>query len=92
MHLLYYGSQQEKLLHTERALKLLEEQSTKMGLQYDDPKSVDHIIPFVRRLSIPFVRQGALLHHHVPHKAWPPTEASIPGPCDKDMLCLANLT
>ena len=50
MHLLYYGSQQEKLLHTQRALKLLEEQSTKMGLQYDDPKSVDHIIPFVRRL------------------------------------------
>lgn len=52
MHLLYYGSQQEKLLHTQRALKLLEEQSTKMGLQYDDPKSVDHIIPFVRRLTV----------------------------------------
>lgn len=52
MHLLYYGSQQEKLLHTTRALKLLEEQSAKMGLQYDDPKSVDHIVPFVRCLLI----------------------------------------
>lgn len=68
MHLLYYGSQQEKLLHTERALKLLEEQSTKMGLQYDDPKSVDHIIPFVRRLSIPSVRHLALFHHHGPNE------------------------
>lgn len=53
MHLLYYGSQQEKLLHTQRALKLLDEQSIKMGVQYDDPKSVDHIVPFVCRPRTP---------------------------------------
>jgi phosphatidylserine decarboxylase len=47
MHLLYYGSQQEKLLHSSRALKLLEEQSVKMGIQYDAPTSVDHIQPFI---------------------------------------------
>ena len=86
MHLLYYGSQQEKLLHTERALKLLEEQSTKMGLQYDDPKSVDHIIPFVRRLSIPSVRQSALSQHQVPHEHGHP-QALNPGSCGR--LCCA---
>lgn len=78
MHLLYYGSQQEKLLHTERALKLLEEQSIKLGRQYDDPKSVDHIIPFVRRLFIPF--------------ACPSIGACIFRPYDKTMLCSTNLT
>ena len=47
MHLLYYGSQQEKLLHSTRALKLLDEQSVKMGIQYDSPQSVNHIQPFI---------------------------------------------
>ena len=45
--LLYYGSQQEKLLHTTRAMQALEEQSVKMGIQYDSPKSADHIQPFI---------------------------------------------
>lgn len=47
MHLLYYGSEQEQLLHWERTQALLKEQSVKMGRQYDDPKSVDHIQPFI---------------------------------------------
>jgi hypothetical protein len=71
-------------LHTERALKLLEEQSTKMGLQYDDPKSVDHIIPFVR-LSIPFVRQGAycttMFHIKHGHPLKPPFLDPATRPC-----------
>jgi hypothetical protein len=83
MHLLYYGSQQEKLLHTERALKLLEEQSTKMGLQYDDPKSVDHIIPFVRRFSISFVQHLALLHLHVPHEHGRPLKPPFLDPATR---------
>ncbi|KAK3935337.1 phosphatidylserine decarboxylase proenzyme 2 precursor [Diplogelasinospora grovesii] len=47
MHLLYYGSEQEKALHWKRTLQLLEEQSVKMGREYDDPKSKAHIRPFI---------------------------------------------
>lgn len=47
MHLLYYGSQQEKLLHWDRTEALLKEQSVKMGRAYDAPESVSHIQPFI---------------------------------------------
>lgn len=47
MHLLYYGSEQEKALHWKKTLALLKEQSEKMGRQYDDPASVQHIQPFI---------------------------------------------
>jgi len=52
MHALYYGSEQEKALHWKRTLKLLKEQSVKMGKQYDDPKSVDHIEPFIQSFDL----------------------------------------
>ncbi|KAI4155108.1 MAG: hypothetical protein LQ340_001227, partial [Diploschistes diacapsis] len=47
MHLLYYGTEQEKLLHDQRALALLREQSEKMGREYDAPESRAHIQPFI---------------------------------------------
>jgi phosphatidylserine decarboxylase len=52
MHALYYGSQQEKALQWKRTVKLLEEQSRKMGRQYDDPASVDHIVPFIESFNL----------------------------------------
>lgn len=52
MHALYYGSEQEKALHWKKTVKLLEEQSRKMGRQYDDPESVDHIIPFIESFNL----------------------------------------
>ncbi|KAH0024627.1 hypothetical protein KCU78_g4995, partial [Aureobasidium melanogenum] len=52
MHALYYGSEQEKALHWKRTVKLLEEQSKKMGKQYDDPASVDHIVPFIESFNL----------------------------------------
>jgi phosphatidylserine decarboxylase len=52
MHTLYYGSQQEKALQWKRTVKLLEEQSRKMGRQYDDPASVDHIVPFIESFNL----------------------------------------
>lgn len=47
MHLLYYGSEQERLLEWSKTKQLLKDQSEKMGREYDDPKSVDHIQPFI---------------------------------------------
>ena len=47
MHLLYYGSEQEKALHWKKTVQLLKSQSEKMGKEYDDPKSRDHIQPFI---------------------------------------------
>jgi len=47
MHLLYYGRAQEYVLHAQKVEQLLAEQSIKMGKQYDDPASVDHIQPFI---------------------------------------------
>ena len=47
MHLLYYGSEQEKALHWQRTLELLKEQSEKMGKEYDSPESKAHIQPFI---------------------------------------------
>lgn len=47
MHLLYYGSEQEKVLQWQRVTNLLKDQSVKMGKAYDDPASVNHIQPFI---------------------------------------------
>ncbi|KAK3666663.1 hypothetical protein LTR22_002612 [Elasticomyces elasticus] len=47
MHLLYYGTPEATALHWKRTQDLLKAQSLKMGRQYDDPKSRDHIKPFI---------------------------------------------
>ena len=47
MHLLYYGSEQEKVLHWKRTLELLQSESEKMGKEYDAPESKSHIQPFI---------------------------------------------
>ena len=47
MHLLYYGSQQEKVLQFQRTVALLKAQSEKMGKEYDSPESKAHIQPFI---------------------------------------------
>lgn len=52
MHLLYYGSPQEKALHWKRTQAALKEQSVKMGKHYDAPESVDHIIPFIESFNL----------------------------------------
>lgn len=52
MHLLYYGSQQQKALHWKKTLKLLQDQSEKMGKQYDAPESKAHIVPFIQSFSL----------------------------------------
>jgi phosphatidylserine decarboxylase len=52
MHLLYYGSQQEKALHWQKTLELLEAQSVKMGKQYDAPESKAHIAPFIESFQL----------------------------------------
>lgn len=49
MHLLYYGSAEEKALHWKKTIQLLKAESEKMGRQYDDPASVAHIEPFIKR-------------------------------------------
>ena len=52
MHLLYYGKEEEKALHWQKTLDLLQAQSVKMGREYDDPKSVDHIQPFIESFQL----------------------------------------
>ncbi|KAF3767310.1 hypothetical protein M406DRAFT_274789 [Cryphonectria parasitica EP155] len=52
MHLLYYGSEQEKALEWNRTKQLLKEQSEKMGREYDAPNSVDHIKPFIESFGL----------------------------------------
>ncbi|RDW64874.1 hypothetical protein BP6252_10525 [Coleophoma cylindrospora] len=52
MHLLYYGSQQEKALHWQKTVDLLKAQSEKMGQEYDSPDSKQHIIPFIDSFSL----------------------------------------
>jgi len=52
MHLLYYGTQQEQVLHWKRSLELLKAQSIKMGQQYDAPESRAHIIPFIQSFQL----------------------------------------
>ena len=56
MHLLYYGSEQEDVLRWKKTQELLREQSVRMGREYDDPKSVDHIQPFIESFDL----QGTL--------------------------------
>ena len=52
MHLLYYGSQQEKALQWQRTVDLLESQSVKMGKEYDRPESKAHIQPFIDSFNL----------------------------------------
>lgn len=52
MHLLYYGSEQEKALHWKRTRALLKAQSEKMGAQYDSPASRAHIQPFIESFGL----------------------------------------
>ena len=52
MHLLYYGSEQEKALESRRAQEMLKEQSVKMGKQYDAPESKSHIQPFIESFNL----------------------------------------
>lgn len=52
MHLLYYGTEQEKALHWKRTQAMLKEQSVKMGKMYDAPESVDHIQPFIESFGL----------------------------------------
>ena len=52
MHLLYYGSEQEKALHWQRTLNLLKQQSVKMGKEYDSPESIAHIRPFIESFNL----------------------------------------
>lgn len=52
MHLLYYGSEQEKALQWKRTQALLKEQSEKMGREYDAPESVQHIEPFIESFHL----------------------------------------
>jgi phosphatidylserine decarboxylase len=52
MHLLYYGSEQEKMLHWQKTLALLKAQSEKMGIEYDSPESKAHIIPFIQSFEL----------------------------------------
>ncbi|KAF2666498.1 hypothetical protein BT63DRAFT_310458 [Microthyrium microscopicum] len=52
MHLLYYGSAQEKTLHWKKTLELLEAQSVKMGKEYDAPESKAHIAPFIQTFNL----------------------------------------
>lgn len=52
MHLLYYGSEQEKALHWKKTLQLLQNQSEKMGKEYDSPESKQHIVPFIQSFQL----------------------------------------
>lgn len=52
MHLLYYGSEQEKALQWKRTQALLKAQSEKMGAQYDTSESVAHIRPFIESFKL----------------------------------------
>ena len=69
MHLLYYGSEQEKALHWRKTLALLKDQSEKMGREYDDPRSKQHILPFIESFQL-----ASSLHEMVhPDPEWYPT-------------------
>ena len=69
MHLLYYGSQQERALHWQRTLNLLKQQSIKMGKEYDSPESVAHIQPFIESFHL----QDSLVEMVKPDPASYPT-------------------
>ena len=52
MHLLYYGSMQEKLLQWQQTEDLLKAQSIKMGEEYDAPQSKVHIASFIESFDL----------------------------------------
>jgi phosphatidylserine decarboxylase len=52
MHLLYYGSAQENILHWKKTVALLKSQSEKMGAEYDSPASKQHIVPFIQSFKL----------------------------------------
>lgn len=52
MHLLYYGSAQENILHWKKTVELLKSQSEKMGAEYDSPASKQHIVPFIQSFKL----------------------------------------
>ena len=52
MHLLYYGSEQERALQWKRTVDLLKDQSEKMGREYDTPASKAHIEPFINSFEL----------------------------------------
>lgn len=52
MHLLYYGTEQEKALHWKRTQTVLRDQSAKMGKLYDAPESTAHIQPFIESFGL----------------------------------------
>src|SRR5271154_6031728 len=52
MHFLYYGKEQGSMLHWKKTLALLEQQSVKMGRQYDIPSSKSHIAPFIKSFNL----------------------------------------
>lgn len=52
MHMLYYGSSQENILHWKQTEAYLKAQSEKMGKEYDDPESVNHIKPFIESFEL----------------------------------------
>ncbi|KAJ7224252.1 phosphatidylserine decarboxylase-domain-containing protein, partial [Mycena pura] len=52
MHLLFYGSEQMRLLHSQNVEHLLKEQSVKEGKLYDSPESAASISSFVATYSL----------------------------------------
>lgn len=52
MHLLYYGSMQEKLLQWQQTENVLKAQSIKMGEEYDAPQSRVHIGSFIESFDL----------------------------------------
>lgn len=52
MHLLYYGSEQEKALHWRKTMELLKAESEKMGKEYDAPESKAHIAQFIESFQL----------------------------------------
>ncbi|MCJ1309685.1 hypothetical protein MMC25_003345 [Agyrium rufum] len=52
MHLLYYGSAEEKALSWHKTQDLLKAQSEKMGKEYDAPESKEHIPGFIASFDL----------------------------------------
>ena len=69
MHLLYYGSEQERALQWKRTVDLLKSQSEKMGREYDAPESKGHIEPFIKSFDL----QDSMVEMKEPDPAKYPT-------------------
>lgn len=52
MHLLYYGTEQEKLLENRETIALLQKETEHMGREYDKPESRVHIEPFIESFHL----------------------------------------